>query len=171
MHNYILAVFVIKSRKVKFYAGTTAIKQITTLEHNKILTEIKYYMTTGEYYKAWTRMIEDYDYYYNNYNGNINTNTKNNKNKISKETNPYDVLLCVLIIAAIIIICIFCNIKGWCDFSSSNGYNNNKKSYNRHSGNYKKVSYGREADNRVRHDRGRYGGRGSVASGGGGGSW
>jgi len=29
-HNYILAVFVIKSRKVKFYAGTTAIRKITT---------------------------------------------------------------------------------------------------------------------------------------------
>ena len=97
-------------------------------------------------------MIEDYDYYYN-YNGSINTNTNNNKNKTSKEDNPYEVLYWILVITAINIIAIFCKIKGWCGSSSSSGYNNNEKSYNRHSDNYKKVSYGRKADNRARHDR------------------
>jgi len=110
-HNYILAVFVIKSRKVKFYAGTTAIKQITTLEHNKILSDIKYYMTTGEYYIPWKKVIEDYDYYYNNYNGstntNSNTNTKNNKNKTSKNQDPLTVLIAIIVFSIIFGLAIF----------------------------------------------------------------
>jgi len=62
--NYILAVFVIKSHKVQFYAGKTAIKKLTKSKHNKILSDIKSYMQSGEYYKAWKEVIKDYDYYY-----------------------------------------------------------------------------------------------------------
>lgn len=155
-HNYILAVFVIKSRKVKFYAGTTAINKITTLEHNIILSDIKYYMTTGEYYRAWTKVIEDYDYYYNNYNG----NTKNNKNKTSKEQNPLDMLFGIIFFFFLFGIAIFCNKKR----SSSSG-NSYRKNYNRNNDN--------DNDSGVSYDRGSYGSFGgfSVASGGGGGSW
>jgi len=175
-HNYILAVFVIKSRKVKFYAGTTAIKKITTLEHNKILSDIKYYMTNGEYYKAWTRVIEDYDYYYNNYNGNTNTNTNNNtnnnKNNKSKEESPYTKLFLFLVLVVFFGLIIFCNRKEICNSSSSSGYRYRKR-YNRsndNNDNNDRVSYGRDSDNRDSYDRGSIGGY-SVASGGGGGSW
>ena len=193
-HNYILAVFAIQNQKVQFYAGTTAIKKITKSDHDKILSGIKNYLRNGEYYKAWTKVIEDYDYYYNNkyyYNGNTNSNT-NYKNKTSKEVNPITIIIVILGIAALVIIIVICNKKGLCNSSSSSGYNHYTKSYDRYGYNGNTVSYGRDSDNRVSYDRdnygrdsdnrvsydrdsygggGNYGDCGSVASGGGGGSY
>ena len=154
-HNYILAVFAIKNRKVQFYAGTTSIQKITKSEHDKILSNIKNYMTSGEYYKAWTKVIDDYDYYYNN-------TESIDLSQLSK------FLVFLPFAAIIIIICICANKKGCCLYSSSG--NNNYRRYTRNNDSRASinidtnVSYGSFGG-----DRG--GSIGSIGSGGGGGSW
>jgi len=87
-------------------------------------------MVNEEYYEAWTKVIEDYDYYYNNDLG-----------------SSLLWLWIVLGVVGLIIIYIIC---------------------------YKLDSkYGRSSYNSFSYDRNSYsyGGRNSVASGGGGGSW
>lgn len=145
IHNYILAVFVIKSHKVQFYAGTTAITKLTKSKHNQILSDIKSYMRSEEYYKAWKKVIEDYDYYY-----------RNNLGSSGSSDFSGDSLLwlwIVLGVVAFVLIVIICSKLDLKDV---------RLSYN---------SFGGTNNDRVSIDRNSYGGRNSVASGGGGGSW
>ena len=142
-HNYIIAVFVIQSRKVKFYAGTTAIKKITKNKMDKILKDIKYYMRNEEYYDAWTKVIEDYDYYYND-----NTNY----NKSEKSSSLIWLWIALGVVAFFIIVTII-SIKFGCCSSSSSGYHNYTKSYYRDSDNDNRYCYYRDNDNRVSYVR------------------
>jgi len=152
-HNYILAVFVIKSHKVKFYAGTTAITKLTKNKHDKILSDIKSYMRSEEYYKAWKKVIEDYDYYYRSDLG--------SSGSLDFSGGSLLWLWIVLGVIALVLIIIIC---------SKLDINNGRFSYNSYGGDNDRNSY--KSYGRVSNDRNSYGGgRNSVASGGGGGSW
>lgn len=63
-HNYILTLFSISNHKVQFYSGKTAHNIITSDNHEQILNHIKRYLRIKDYYKAWSSLIEDYNYYY-----------------------------------------------------------------------------------------------------------
>ena len=144
-HNYILAVFVIKSHKVKFYAGTTAITKLTKSKHNQILSDIKSYMRSEEYYKAWKKVIEDYDYYYKH-----ELRSTGSTGSLQFSGGSLLWLWIVLGVIALVLIVVICSKLDLKDVRFSIN------------------SYGR-----VSNDRNSYGGGGrdSVASGGGGGSW
>ena len=126
-HNYILALFSMKNHKVQFYAGQKAHKIITSENHKQILNDIRIYMRNKQYYNAWNKIIDDYNYY--------------NKTYFFFQ-EPYSTILAILIIICFYFLC------------RCYGINCSNRGYNSYS--YYKSSFG---------------GRNSVASGGGGGNW
>ena len=194
-HNYILAIFVMSSHKIKFYAGTSAIKKITLKEQTNIINNITPYMKSGDYYKTWTKVIDDYNYYYNydsdsRPDSDSDKDSDKNNNGNNESNDPLSVFVTILVFAVFITGCVICHKKGWCNFLSSSDNNtytrstdidtdNNNNNYNNYNNNNNDNYDNNNNDNdnydnnNNSNDNNNYdGGRSnSVASGGAGGTW
>ena len=67
MAESVVALFSMKTRRVRIRTGEITKESITDDEAEKMIDNLGSYLRGQKYYEAWIKLIEDIDYYYNKY--------------------------------------------------------------------------------------------------------